>query len=146
LSQEFTCKGLNCSVTLGPDGMIVRGSVWGKPRAQEVPLQLVNAVIVQRKSVVPFAAFTLLSGIAAVVARYNGLWFLYNLTGYEEGLFSDVALVATVLFAIPTISRTLFVNVLISWAGRPKSLLLRFVPVNRSRRLTGLFQRLSTGI
>ena len=106
-------------------------------------MQRVNAVIVQRKSVVPFAAFTILSGVAVVLARYNGLWFLYNLTADEEVLLSDIALIATILLAISTISRTLFVDVIISWGGRPKSFLLRFVPANQGRRLARLFQRLS---
>ncbi|HXZ98166.1 MAG TPA: hypothetical protein VED24_02235 [Candidatus Acidoferrum sp.] len=102
-------------------------------------------MIVQRKSVVPFAAFTILSCIAAVLARYNGLWFLYNLTADEEVLLSDIALIATILLAISTISRALFVDVIISWAGRPKSFLVRFVPANQGRRLTRLFERLSIG-
>jgi hypothetical protein len=143
--KEFTCKGLNCSVTLGPGEMTVKSTAWGRSRSHELPLQRVNAVIVQRKSVVPFAAFTILSGIAVVLARYNGLWFMYNLTADEEVLISDIALLATILFAIPTISRILFVDVLISWGGRPKSFLIRFVSANQGRRLTRLFQRLSTG-
>jgi len=144
-SEEFTCKGLNCSVTLGPEEMIVKNTVWGKSRSHELPLERVNSVIVQRKSVVPFAAFTILSGIAVVLARYNGLWFLYNLTADEELLLGDIALLATILFAIPTISRTLFVDVVISWGGRSKSFLIRFVLANQGRRLTRLFERLSTG-
>ena len=144
-SEEFTCKGVNCSVTLGPDEMIVRKAVWGKSRPHELPLHRVTAVIVQRKSVVPFAAFTVLSGIAVVLARSNGLWFLYNLTGNEEVLISDIALLAAILFVIPSISRILFVDVIVSWAGSPKSFLVRFVPANQGRRLTKLFQKLSTG-
>jgi len=142
-TKEFTCKGLNCSVTLNPDGLTVRSTAWGRSRSHEIPMQRVNAVIVQRKSVVPFAAFTILSGVAVVLARYNGLWFLYNLTADEEVLLSDIALIATILLAISTISRTLFVDVIISWGGRPKSFLLRFVPANQGRRLARLFQRLS---
>ena len=123
----------------------MKSTAWGKSRSHELPLQRVNAVIVQRKSVVPFAVFTILSGIAVVLARYNGLWFLYNLTADEEVLISDIALLATILFAIPTISRILFVNVIISWGGGPKSFLIRFVAANQGRRLTRLFERLSTG-
>jgi hypothetical protein len=123
----------------------VKSTAWGRSRSYELPLQHVNAVIVQRKSVVAFAAFTILSGIAVVLARYNGLWFLYNLRADEEVLLSDIALLATILFAIPTISRVLFVDVIISWGGRPKSFLIRFVTANQGRRLTRLFERLSTG-
>lgn len=143
--KEFTCKGLNCSVTMGPDRMTVKNTVLGRSRPHELPLRRVSAVIVQRKSVVPFAAFTILSGIAAVLARYNGLWFLYSLTADEEVLLSDIALIATVLLAIPTISRILFVDVIVSWGGSPKSFLIRFVLANQGRRLTRLFQKLSTG-
>jgi hypothetical protein len=143
--KEFTCKGLNCSVTLGSGGMTVKSRAWGKSRSHELSLQRVNAVIVQRKSVVPFAAFTILSCIAVALSKYNGLWFLYNLTADEEVLISDIALLATILLAIPTISRILFVDVVISWGGRPKSFLVRFVSANQGRRLTRLFEKLSTG-
>ena len=143
--NEFTCKGLNCSVSLSPDGLRVKSTAWGRSRSHEIPMQRVNAVIVQRKTVVPFAAFTILSGVAVVLARYNGLWFLYNLTADEEVLLSDIALLVTVLLAISTISRALFVDVIISWGGKPKSFLVRFVPANQGRRLTRLFHRLSIG-
>jgi hypothetical protein len=143
--KEFTCKGFNCSVTLSADGLTVRRSVWGRSRSHELPMQRVNAVIVQRKSIVPYAAFTILSGIAVILARYNGLWFLYNLTADEQLLLSDIALIATILLAISTISRALFVDVIISWGGRPKSFLVRFVPASQGRRLTRLFQKLTIG-
>jgi hypothetical protein len=58
---------------------------------------------------------------------------------------SSIALFAAGLCAIPTLSRALFVNVVISWEGRPKSFLVRFVLAGQGRRLARRFQRISAG-
>jgi hypothetical protein len=58
---------------------------------------------------------------------------------------STTALLATVLCAIPAVSRALFVDILISWGGKPKSFLVRFVPAQQGRRFAKRFQEASTG-
>jgi hypothetical protein len=144
-SKEFGCKGFNYTVTLRSDRMILEETKWGRPSSHELLVQSINAVIVRRKSIVPFAAFTALALIAAVLMKYNSLWFLANLSAEEEAAFSTVALTVAVLFAIPAVSRALFVDVIIYSTGRPKPFLIRFVPAKQGRRLVKRFHAISTG-
>jgi hypothetical protein len=123
--------------------MIIRKTLWGKPRSHE--LQQVGAVIVRRRSVVPFAGFTALAAIATVLIRYNALWFLVSLSTVEETTFGTVAFLATVLFAIPTVAYALFVDIAITWGGTPKFLLVRWVPAKQGRSLARRFHGASTG-
>ena len=143
--KEFTCKGINYSVTLRSDKMIIKKALWGKADFHELPVQSISAVIVRRRSIVPFAGFTTLAAIATVLVRYNALWFLVNLSTVAEVTSSTVALLATVLFAIPTIGYALFVDVAITWGSTPKSFLVRFVPAQQGRSLARRFHRISTG-
>jgi hypothetical protein len=144
-NKEFGCKGFNYTVTLGSDRMIIEETKWGRPSSHELLIQSINAVIVRRKSIVPFAAFTTLALIAAVLMKYNSLWFFVNLSPKEEGAFSAAALTVAVLFAIPAMSRAFFVDVIISCAARPKPFLVRLVPAKQGRRLVKRFHGISTG-
>jgi len=144
-TEEFSCKGFNYSVTLRSDKMTIRNTGWSKPDSHELPIRQINAVIVRRKSIVPFAAFTALAAIATVLTRYNVLWFLISLSAEEEAILSTTTFLAAVLCAIPAVSRALFVDILISWGGRPKSFLVRFVSAQQGRRLARRFQGASTG-
>jgi len=143
--KEFTCKGVNYSVTLQADKMVIKKALRGKADVHELPIELVGAVIIRRKNVVPFAGFTALAAIATVLVRYNALWFLVNLTTAGEARFGTIALIATLLFAIPTVSYALFVDVAITWAGTPQSFLVRFVPTQQGRNLARRFQGASSG-
>jgi len=143
--EEFTCKGVNYSVTLQPNKMIIKKALRGKADVHELPIQNVGAVIVRRKSVVPFAGFTALAAIATVLVRYNALWFLVNLSTAGEATFGTIALLATVLFAIPTVGYALFVDVAITWGGTPESFLVRFVPIQQGRNLARRFHGASSG-
>ena len=144
-SKELSCSGINYSVILNADGMVIRNAGWSKSRSHELPLGRINSVIVERKSMVPFAALTVLTAIAAVVAKYNPLWFIISLSPDKSSVVSGVALFVTALGAIPTFSRALFVDVVISWDGRPKSFRVRLVPGGSGRRLARRFQRISAG-
>ena len=144
--REFTCKGLNYEVTLTPDKMVVRGTAWRKTDSHELPVHRINAVIVRRKSILPYAGFTALAVIATVLTRYNALWFLVNLSAREESVGSTVALIAATVFAIPTVWHAIFVDIAISWEGKPKSFLVRFVPERQGRVLARRFHRASEGI
>ena len=143
--KEFKCKGVNFTVTLQSDKMIIKRAFRRKAEFHELPIQRVSAVIVRRKSVVPFAGFTLLTAIATILVRYNALWFVVNLSTTEEATFSTIAFLATVLFAIPTVGYALFVDVAITWAGTPKSFLVRFVPIKQGRSLARRFHGASSG-
>ncbi len=144
--KEFTCKGLNYTVSLDEDSMTLRSTGWVRSSSHELPVDRVKAVIILRKSIVPYAAFTVLSAIAAVLTRFNAFWFLINLSPDQEALLGNIAILATALLAIPSVSRALFVDIVISWSGRPASFLVRFVPADQGRRLTRRFNRLSSGI
>ena len=102
-------------------------------------MQRISAVIVRRKSVMPFAGFTVLAAIATVVIEFNALWFLVDLSTVQEATFGSVAFLATILFAIPTVAWALFVDIAISWGGRPKTFLVRFVPQQQGRNLARNF-------
>ncbi len=143
--KEFTCKGVNYSVTPRSDKMIIKKTLWGKADFHELPIQRISAVIVRRRSIVPFAGFTALAAIATVLVRYNALWFLVNLSTVRAAIFGSIALLATVLLAIPTLGCALFVDVAITWGGTPKSFLVRFVPAQQGRSLARRFHGASTG-
>ncbi len=144
--KEFTCKGVNYTVTLRSDKMIIKKALSGKADFYELPIQKVAAVIVRRRSIVPFAGFTALAAIATILVRYNALWFLFNLSTWQRETFGTVALLATVLFAIPTVGYALFVDVAITWGDTPKSFLIHFVPAQQGRSLARRFHGASTGI
>jgi hypothetical protein len=144
--EEFTCRGLNYVVTLDEDSMILRSRGWVRSSSHELPVDRVKAVIVLRKSLVPYAAFTILAAIATLVTKFNSFWFLVNLSPDQEALLGNIAMLATALFAIPSVLRALFVEIVISWGGRPSPFLVRFVRAGQGRRLARMFDRLSSGI
>ena len=142
-SKEFNCAGVNCSVTLHDEGMTLATRRWGKSRSHELPLKRIESVIVQRKSVVPFAVLAVISGIVAFVAQFNLVWFLFPLDPPFNSVVSIPAFIAAVFSAISAVSRALFVNVRISWDGKPKSFLVRFVLARSGVRLARRFQRMT---
>jgi hypothetical protein len=142
-NKEFGCKGFNYKVTLESDRLILRNTKWWRPSSHELPIESINAVIVRRKSMVPFAALAALALIAAVLTRYNSLWFLINPAAEND--VSTVSLAAAFLFIIPAVSRALFVDVIVSWAGRRKPFLVRFVPARQGRGLAKRFHGVSAG-
>ena len=144
--REFNFRGLNYSVTLGPDTMTIGKTRWGKPDSHELPLSRISSVIVRRKSVMPFATLTALGAIATVLIRFNLLWFLIDLSLAERAALSTIPFIMTVLCAIPTVSRALFVEIAISWGGKPESFLVRFVPQQQGRTLAGKFHRAEGGM
>jgi hypothetical protein len=112
-------------------------------RSYMLPLERVTSVIVERKSVVPFVTSTVIAAILTLVAKYNALWFLVNLTSNSAGKLSTIGILACIIFAVPTVTRSLFVNVNVAWAGQPASFHLGFVSVKMGRRLAKRFQELS---
>lgn len=139
----FSCRGANLSVTLYANKMIIHDVGWTNPKSYELPVKRIRSVIVDRKSLIPFATITILAAIATVIAKYNALWFLINLTPENIGTMSTIGFLASVVFAIPTLSRAAFVNVSITWDGKPASFRMRLVPAHLGRRLARRFQELS---
>jgi len=143
MKELLTCRGGKYLISLHADRLVIKGTGWTKAKTYELPLGRVRSVIVERKSVIPFATATLLAAIIALLSKYNALWFLINLTLEERGQFSAVALLASVVSAIPTITRALFVNMTVRWDGEPSCFHLRFVLSSGGRRLARRFQELS---
>jgi len=144
--KEFTCRGLNGSVTPREDVLLLKKIGLRRSETHEISMGHVRSVIVRRKSVVPMAAFTALAAIATLASKFNLLWFLVNLSAAEEFFGGAAGLLVTILCAIPTISRALFVEVAISWRGESGSFVVRFVPQEQGKILVGRFRGASARV
>lgn len=145
VDQEcLKCRGVG-TITLCRERMIIDESGWVTVKSHELPVKKIRSVIVERKSVIPFATITVLAAIATAIAKYNALWFLVNLNALTEAWLSMAAIAICVVSIIPTLSRAIFVNVVVTWHGEPSSFRLRFVPTRAGRRLTRRFLEVSTG-
>ncbi len=142
VEEAFNCSGVTGSVSLYRDRMVIN-SKWGVSKSYQLPLKRLHAVVIERKSVIPFATLTILAAAMTIVIRYNKLWFLVDLAPKNAGTVSAVALFATVVFVFPTFIRTLFVSVTITWDGDPTTFRVGFVPVRPGKRLAKKFQELS---
>lgn len=143
-SEElFVCSGVSGSISLYSDRVVINSKEWGVSKSYQLPLRRIRAVVVERKSVIPFAILTILAGVMAIVTRDNALWFLVNLPQEEAGALSSVALFATIICAVPTLLRMFFVSVSVTWDGDPTSFRVGFVPVRPGKRLANKFQESS---
>ncbi len=142
--ESFSCSGLNGSLTLYADRMVINNTGLGFSKSYQLPIKRITSVVVDRKSVVPFASFTLLAAAMTVLTRYNSLWFLVNLSPENAGTASSAAIMVTVFCAIPTIFRMLFVNLFITWDGDPTSFRIGFARVGPGKRLARKFQELAS--
>ena len=132
------CHGGNYSILLQSEYILLRNS-WRRRSTQRIPLRDIRSVVVERKSVVPFAAITILALIGTTALKYNALWFLLDLS--SDNKFSAAAFIAILIFAAPTLSRILFVNVTISTST--DSWRVRFVPAPDGKRLVKELQEFS---
>lgn len=138
--ESYICNGGNYSIILDSEHLILQQKGWRFGPSHKIPMRDVRSVIVERKSVMPFATMTALSMIGAVALQYNAFWFVVNLS--PEHRFTVVAILAALLFAAPTLSRTFFVNVVIS-SAKNDLWRVRFVPTRSGKRLATKFQDLS---
>jgi hypothetical protein len=139
------CRGGIGTIILYADRMIIDESSWRIITSHELPIKRIKSVIVERKSVIPFATITVLAAIATVIVKYNALWFLVNLESQTTAWMSMAALAICVVLAIPTLLRAIFVNVAVTWDGKPSSFRVRFVPIHMGRRLARRFREVSAG-
>ena len=139
------CRGGVGTIILYADKMIIDESGWRTVKSHELPVKRIKSVMVERKSVIPFATITVLAVIATVVVKYNALWFLVYLEPPTVAWVSMTTLAISVVSAIPALSRAIFVNVAVTWDGEPASFRLRFVPAHSGRRLARRFLEVSTG-
>jgi len=144
VEKPFNCRGLNGFINLYRNRMVLESKGWTNSASYELPIERIRAVVVERKSVIPSATLTVLAAAVTLLAKYNALWFLVNLTPENIGKVSSVALLIAVVCAIPTLLRTFFVNVSVTWDGKPATFRVGFVPVRSAKRLAKHFQELST--
>jgi len=138
-----SCKGIGGSITLFPDRLLVRHGGPASSHPHEVPLAQVRAVLVERKSVIPFATVTVLALAVAVLVKYNPIWFVANLSDKDSTLVSLSALALSVVFAVPSILRNTFVSVSVSSESEQVPIRLGFVPSRPAKRLAKRFRELS---
>jgi hypothetical protein len=131
------------SINLYNDRMVINSKEWGVSKSYQLPINRIRSVVVDRKSVIPFATLTLITAATMLIARYNVLWFLVNLTPQNAQTVSSYALLVSVVSAIPMLIRILFVSVSITWDGNPTSFRVGFVLVHPGKRLVQKFQELS---
>jgi hypothetical protein len=101
-------------------------------------------VIVERKSVMPFATMTVLSGILGIVLKYNALWFFVELNPSFSSKLSAITFLVSLALAVPTISRAVFVNVFIG-SVNSGAWQIRFVFGKSGARLAAKFRELTSG-
>jgi len=141
--ESFNCGGLVGSINLYNDRMVINSKEWGVSKSYQLPINRIRSVVVERKSVIPFATLMLIAAATMLVTRFNALWFLVNLTPQNEQTVSSYALLISVVSAIPTLIRIFFVSVSITWNGNPTTFRVGFVPLRPGKRLAQKFQELS---
>lgn len=142
--ESFNCRGVNASISLYRDRIIIDSKEWGVSKSYQLPIGRISAVVIERKSIIPFATLAIFTAAVAVITRYNVLSFLVDLAPETAGMLSSVALFVAVICAIPVLIRILFVSVSIAWDGDPTSFRVGFVLLRPGKRLTSKFQESST--
>jgi len=142
--EVFKCAGLNYAITLDCflERVIIRQTLW-RPGRYEVSFDQIRALVIERRSIVPFAALTILSAITTMLIGYGPLPSLIHLTPENMSRSTMIGAAACILFALPSVSRLLFVNVAVSWERPPHSLLVRLVPSHSGKRLASMFMEMS---
>ena len=137
----FKCSGGNYTITLdlALNKMILSQRSFRGTRVYELPLDRIKSVVVERKSVVPFATLTLLAAIATFMMGYGPFWSFMHLNRDSVGNSTMIGALACAIFVIPSISRILFVNVSVSWDGQPSSWLIRLAPSYSGKNLAKIF-------
>ena len=142
--ESVKCRGVNGSINLRADRMQITGGEFGSTQPRDIPFDDVSAIVVERKSVVPFATVLVLTVVVIVVAEYNLVWFLVDLSRYEDLITSGGILIVAVC-AIMILLRMAFVNVSVRSTEQPAASTLRLVPIHCAKRLARRFRELSTG-
>ena len=124
--------------------MVIRSEGFDSVQFRELLLNKITAVVVERKSVIPFATLTILATAVTVSAWYNAVWFLINLTQQDILIIASGGLIVAILCAVPMMLRLLFVNVLVRSEGEANALIVRLVSVRQAKRLARRFRELSS--
>jgi len=142
--EVYNCRGWNYAISLDSsvDRVLIRQAVGRRVR-YEIPMDRIKSIVVERKSVLPFAALAILSAIGTLIIGYGPLPSLISLSPENISRSTVIGALACVIFALPSISRLLFVNVYVSWNTRPDSLLIRFVPSGSGKKFADTFLEMS---
>ncbi len=143
VEEAFKCGGLNGSISLYRDRMVINSKAVGVSKTYQLPVNRIRTVVVQRKSIVPFVISMIFTAALAAVIKYNSLWFVIDFPPPVSEFLSSVALLTSIICAVPVLVRVLFVSVTITWDGDPTSFRVGFVPVRPGKRLAKRFQESS---
>jgi hypothetical protein len=138
LEEPVGCRGINGSLSISGDKMKISGV--GGAQSHDVPFSQVSSVVVERKSVVPFATSIILAFVVVMLVRYNAFWFVIDLSRIEV-VVTWIGLGIIIVCAIPTVLRAFFVNVSVRSSAAP--LKVRLVPTRSAKRLAGRFSEIS---
>ena len=142
--DSYVCDGGNYSVSMTPQTLMVRARGWRQGLQRTIPLNNVQSIVVERKSLIPVASSAALLGIIGVLVRYNALWFMFDLNQNISWKISLIALLPATLLAIPAVERAIFVNVIIACFNK-ETWRVSFVRSNAGRRFAGKFLEFSGG-
>ena len=142
--DSYICDGGNYSVYMTPQTLMIRARGWRQGFRRTIPLNIVQSVVVERKSLIPVASSASILGIIGVLVKYNSLWFLLDLNQDISWKISLIALLPAILLAIPTVERALFVNVIIASFNR-ETWRVNFVRSNVGRNFAAKFLEFSSG-
>ena len=138
--ESISCRGINGSIILSKDKMTIIGMGPGSTQPHDIHFSEVSSVVVERKSVVPFATVMILAIVALVIVRYNVLWFIVDLIRAER-FVTPIALGIAILCAVASALRLMFVNVNIRSGS--SLLTMRLVPIRPAKRLARRFSEIS---
>ena len=142
--DSYICDGGNYSVSMTAQSLIVRARGWRQGSQRTIPLNHVQSIVVERKSLMPVASSATLFGIIGVLVRYNALWFLFDLNQDISWKLSLIAFLPVMLLAIPTIERALFVNLIIA-SFKMETWRVSFVRSKAGRNFAAKFLEFSSG-
>lgn len=143
MEESFKCRGMNTLIQLYQDRIVLSSKALGLSNTYELPLKRIRSVIVERKSIIPFATLTIVAVVLMVIIRYNALWFLIDLAPGVSGFLSSVALLVAVISLVPVALRAFFVKVIITWDGDPTYFRVGLVSLPSGKRLAKRFQESS---
>ena len=143
--ESVKCRGLNGSIRIFPDKLIVK-RIGLRSVAVEIKFADVSSVVVERKSMIPFMTLTILTTVALLVVRFNLLWFVLSLYSVQILIIPIAPLIALAIAmfcVIPTLARSVFVNVLVRSKVGTSTLYL--VPIRSAKMLARKFSEISLG-
>ena len=140
--EPVSCSGINGSISLFKDRIRIVGGGLTRAAAHEIAREDVSSVVVQRKSIVPFATATILAVIVTLVTEYNVIWFVEGVSRMDR-FIAPFSLGIALLSLTITMLRLLFVNVSIHFGEG--SAVLRLVTLRSAKRLAKRFSEISVG-